>query len=98
MASVRDKADYVRSQSQTRDHTCHWPGCEKQVPPAKWGCAAHWFKLPRALRTKIWQAYRPGQEVNLTPSAEYIKVAREVQAWIADYLRRQSGQGGLFFS
>lgn len=22
------KADYVRSQGQTRDHHCHWPGCD----------------------------------------------------------------------
>jgi len=31
------KADYVRSQGQTRNHHCHWPGCDKQVPPAMWG-------------------------------------------------------------
>lgn len=32
------KADYARSQGQTREHHCHWPGCDKQVPPAMWGC------------------------------------------------------------
>ncbi len=76
------KADYVRSQKQTRNHTCHWPGCEKQVPPAMWGCKTHWFKLPKHLRNKIWKAYRPGQEVTMTPSVEYLAVAKEVQEWV----------------
>lgn len=79
------KADYVRAQSArntTFDHHCHWPGCNRKVPPAKWGCREHWFQLPAALRTKIWRAYQPGQEVTKTPSREYVAVAREVQEWI----------------
>ncbi len=78
------KADYVRSQGQTRDHHCHWPGCSKQVPPAMWGCKTHWFRLPAGLRARIWRTYKPGQEVTLTPSDEYMKVAREVQVWITE--------------
>ena len=61
--SKTEKANYVRSQTQTRDHICHWPGCNKQVPPAMWGCKAHWFKLPLPLRNAIWAAYVPGQEI-----------------------------------
>ncbi len=30
----------------------------------------------------VCRAYQPGQEVNGTPSREYVAVAREVQAWI----------------
>jgi hypothetical protein len=82
MTTIGEKANYVRAQKQSRDHTCHWPGCTEQVPPAKWGCAAHWFRLPKHLRSKLWRAYRPGQEITLTPSAEYIEVAQEIQAWI----------------
>ena len=68
---------------QTRAHTCHWPGCRAQVPPAMWGCKTHWFKLPKALRAKIWIEYRPGQEENLTlVSSEYLSVADEVERWI----------------
>lgn len=81
--SNETKADYVRSQGRTRDHHCHWPGCDKQVPPAMWGCRAHWMKLPVALRNKVWATYRPGQEITMMPSDEYLEVAREVQAWIA---------------
>ena len=79
------KADYVRAQGQTRDHHCHWPGCPAQVPPALWGCRKHWFTLPVALRTAIWRAYRPGQEVDGTPSDAYLAAAAAVQAWIKEY-------------
>jgi hypothetical protein len=47
-----------------------------------WGCKEHWFKLPKRLRNAIWATYRPGQEVNMNPSREYLKVALEVQEWI----------------
>lgn len=66
-------------------HTCHWPGCGKQVPPAMWGCRAHWFTLPQSLRNAIWRHYRIGQEVDMTPSQEYLNVAKQAQAWIRDY-------------
>lgn len=76
------KAEYVRGQGQTRKHHCHWPGCTQQVPPAVWGCKPHWFALPKDLRDRVWRAYRPGQEVDLTPSREYLQVADDVQRWI----------------
>jgi len=63
-------------------HTCHWPGCKKEVPPAMWGCKYHWFKLPKYLRHLIWKHYVPGQETTKTPSPEYIKAAEAVQLWI----------------
>lgn len=77
------KSDYVLNQPQTRAHHCHWTGCTKQVPPAMWGCKTHWFKLPAALRSKIWRHYRPGQEEDMRPSPAYIDAALEVQHWIA---------------
>lgn len=51
-----------------------------------WGCRKHWFSLPKRLRDRIWETYRPGQEVNLTPSAEYLEVATEVQEWIERFI------------
>lgn len=77
------KADYVRSQGQTRAHTCHWPGCTQQVPPAMWGCRPHWFKLPKPIRDAIWAAYRPGQEKTMDPSPRYLAAAKAAQDWIA---------------
>lgn len=66
-------------------HTCHWPGCAKNVPPAMWGCRIHWFTLPKFLRDKVWTTYIPGQEITKTPSPAYLKVANEVQEWIIGY-------------
>lgn len=66
-------------------HTCHWPGCPKEVPPKMWGCKDHWFRLPTRLRAWIWQTYVPGQEVTKTPSVEYLHAANAVQAWIVEY-------------
>lgn len=83
MADLKSKVAYVRQQGQTRSHHCHWPGCERQVPPAMWGCKPHWFALPAALRAQVWAAYQPGQEVAGTPSAKHIEVAKAVQAWIS---------------
>lgn len=78
------KGDYVRSQTQIRDHNCHWPGCTTQVPPAMWGCKPHWFKLPTRLRNRIWTTFQPGQEIEGTPSEEYVRAAQEVQQWIQE--------------
>jgi hypothetical protein len=47
-----------------------------------WGCRTHWYALSQHLRDRIWRAYRPGQEIDQRPSADYLAVAREVQAWI----------------
>ena len=82
MTTPAEKANYVRTQRQTRNHECHRPGCDRQVPPAMWGCKAHWFKLPKRLRDAIWDAYVPGQEARMDPSDDYLVVAREVQEWI----------------
>lgn len=79
------KRTYATRQRQTRDHTCHWPGCDKQVPPAMWGCKPHWFALPKHLRDAVWDAYVPGQERRMDPSEDYLDVAREVQRWIIDH-------------
>lgn len=78
-----NKVDYVLKQRRNpSNHHCHWPGCDVAVPPAMWGCKRHWFTLPQYLRNKIWLTYVPGQEITKTPSAEYVAVAEEIQAWI----------------
>lgn len=65
-------------------HTCHWPGCPKEAPPAMWGCSPHWYKLPQELRNLIWRTYVPGQEITKTPSNAYIAAAKNVQDWIKE--------------
>lgn len=82
-----DKVAHARRAGQTRNHICHWPECQRQVPPAMWGCKEHWFKLPKPLRDGIWKEYRPGQEKDGTPSVRYLAVAQLVQEWIAGRIR-----------
>jgi hypothetical protein len=82
-APISEKVAHVMAQGQTRDHHCHWTGCERQVPPARWGCGYHWKLLPKDLRDRIWAAYRPGQEGDAKPSGRYLEAARDVQRWIA---------------
>jgi hypothetical protein len=81
------KVKYVKKQKQSRYHTCHWPGCRTQVKPAIWGCTFHWYKLPKHLRDRVWATYRPGQEVDFNPSENYVKVARQIQTWIAEHFK-----------
>lgn len=98
MTAIGDKAAYVRRAARRHrggDHTCHWPGCERKVPPAMWGCRTHWYKLPAELRSKIWRSFRPGQEASKTPSSEYIEAAREVQDWIVAHHGPIPEQGHL---
>jgi hypothetical protein len=85
---INEKVEHVRRSTQTRQHDCHWPGCNRQVPPAKWGCAEHWYKLPPGLRARIWRAYQVGQEKSGRPSQAYLVVAREAQDWIAQHGNR----------
>jgi hypothetical protein len=80
--AVGPKVAHVVRSRQTRNHGCHWPGCDRQVPPAKWGCREHWFRLPKRIRDRIWAAYEIGQEVSMTPSDEYLAAAHEAQDWI----------------
>lgn len=82
-AEHQQKLEYVRSQEQTREHRCHWPGCEQQVEPARWGCRVHWAALPKFLRDRIWATFVPGQERTGTPSTEYVATAADVRRWIA---------------
>lgn len=66
-------------------HTCHWPGCQVEVPPKMWGCKRHWFTLPKQMRDRIWQEYRPGQENDKRPSDKYLEIAQRVHDWCLGY-------------
>lgn len=82
---------------QLRVHLCRWPGCTRTVSPLRWGCGAHWHKLPPDLQNRLGRAARSGGRGRpwydpATPSAAFLGVMREAQDWIAAYLaRRQIG-------
>ncbi len=94
-APIADKVAHVMAAPHTAGHTCHWPGCTTEVRPAVWGCKRHWRALPAPLQRLIWATYRPGQEQDKRPSADYIAAARQVQDWIAQHLARKPEQGTL---
>jgi hypothetical protein len=77
-----DKVEHVRAAGQTRGHTCHWPGCQTEVPPAMWGCQMHWYMLPKDIRSEIWRAYEIDQEETGNVSSQYVAAARKAQDWI----------------
>lgn len=84
-----NKVAHVKAATQTRQHACHWPGCEIQVPPAMWGCTPHWYQLPPEIRSEIWNAYVPGQEDTLTPNREYLQAVHKADEWIKN---REAGR------
>lgn len=92
---MNSKVAHVLRAEQTRLHHCHWPGCQRQVPPARWGCRPHWYSLPIDLRNAIWKAYVPGQEIRCKPSPAYVIAARAVQDWITANRPPQPEQASL---
>jgi hypothetical protein len=57
-------------------HMCHARRCGRVVLPRLLMCLRHWRMLPRDLQREVWRAYRPGQEVDKRPSAEYLDVMK----------------------
>lgn len=41
-------------------HTCHAIGCKTPVDPSLFMCRAHWFRVPLALRNRVWKEYHNG--------------------------------------
>ena len=57
-------------------HHCHAIGCRTPIEPWRLMCRQHWAKVPPTLQTAVWASYRPGQEEDKRPSAEYLEAAR----------------------
>lgn len=66
-------------------HICAWPECQDKIY-GLFACAPHWRQIPRKLQRKIWRAYEIGQEVDMSPSVEYLNVVDEVQEYIKEHL------------
>lgn len=81
---MSDKVGYVLRQRGAGNHHCHWPGCTEKVPPARWGCRTHWYRLPKPIRDAIWRSYNPGQEISKRPSQAYLDAATAAQDWIRE--------------
>lgn len=66
------------------DTACNWPGCANAARHAEWGCAEHWFRLPVALRSRIWHA------VEAVPRE---RAEHEAATWVAAHGGRQGSLG-----
>ena len=69
-------------------HTCHAERCQVNVPEKMFMCRRHWYMVPRLLRAAIWANYVPGQEIRKDPTREYLEVAQEAIAAVAEKERR----------
>jgi hypothetical protein len=76
----------------THLHACHALGCDTEVPEAVFMCYRHWKMLPRSARTKLWTLYRPGQEIDKTPSRAYQEHAMACVQHVADMENRACGR------
>ena len=72
------------------EHFCHAKDCKVVVPPKRLMCKRHWFKVPADLRKAVWREYRPGQEVDKEPTAEYLEAARKAIGAVRAIEERQS--------
>jgi hypothetical protein len=59
-------------------HHCHWPGCDKEVPPKMWGCKTCYLKV-----LEIKSGLR--QEITKDPSDEYMKAIIEAKIFCLRY-------------
>ena len=71
-------------------HTCHAANCNKQIPPNMFMCREHWRMVPPLLKSEIWRTYRPGQEIDKTPSPEYLDAAKKAIAAVPAQERPQA--------
>ena len=55
-------------------HHCHMPNCDAPTPRKMSSCRRHWFMLTKAMRDRIWAAYRA---LPHGPDGECTKVSRE---------------------
>ena len=69
-------------------HLCHAEKCTVPVPPKMLMCRPHWYRVPAHLRRAVWAEYRPGQEIDKRPTAEYLAVMRAAIESVAEKERR----------
>lgn len=64
-------------------HQCHAHACTAVIAPKLFMCRLHWYRLRKAMRDAIWREYRPGQEIDKSPSARYMAVQRRAVGEVA---------------
>ncbi len=63
--------------------TCKVPWCEEAASRPHPFCSTHWRMLPIALRARLNEHYRRGQEYHMIePTQEYRETARACVEWL----------------
>lgn len=57
-------------------HECPAPGCMVRVDQDRLACPRHWYRLPAALRARIWRLWSRG------PEEEHAAAVREAIDWL----------------
>lgn len=58
-------------------HECHVKGCVNHCPPRHLMCGSCWARVPKALRSRVYDTYTPGQEnKTVPPTKEWFAAAR----------------------
>lgn len=69
------------------EHQCHLPGCGTPTHPSKLFCLRHWRMTPPALKKRVWDEYRRGQEVSKNPSPAYCRAVYDAIVAVLDALQ-----------
>jgi hypothetical protein len=78
LAAIEAFARFLQAQTGgPMRHTCHAHRCDVSVPPKMLMCKRHWYMVPKDLRDAVWLMYRPGQEIDKSPTMEYLETAHE---------------------
>jgi DNA polymerase III epsilon subunit-like protein len=56
------------AEAKEGEHHCHAHGCKTACKPEFLMCPPHWRKVPKPIADAVWQAYRPGQCDDKSPS------------------------------
>jgi hypothetical protein len=75
------------------EHFCHAKACKVIVSPNMLMCKEHWYMVSADLRKAVWREYRPGQEVDKEPTAEYLKTAQKAITAVQAREERQGSTG-----
>jgi hypothetical protein len=74
---------------------CAARNCPEAVRPSILMCRRHWFMVPADIRSRVWAAYRPGQEkVGVSAaSGDYLNAVRDAVDAVA-FKEAKKAEGG----
>ncbi len=90
LAARTSPKDELGSFETAPDHLCHAKGCHARVEPRLLMCPRHWRMVPAKLQADVWRTYRAGQEIDKSPTREYLAAARAAIEAVAAKERPQA--------